>query len=169
LLSQNRFYVVYLRWEGHDSLLTLQLQETATTFPNDRRCAFIESMSNTSGRLHWRAGVVALAVALLLILPHAALAHAVLVKSSPAQGATVKTGDLEITLTYNSRIDAPHSSLHLIGPEGKERTLAVDEHASPNLMVSKAAGLTAGAYKLQWQVQASDGHISRGVVAFRVA
>jgi copper resistance protein C len=126
-------------------------------------------MNNVSGRFHWRAGVIALATILLLVLPHAAFAHAVLVKSSPAQGATVKAGDLDITLTYNSRIDALHSSLHLIGPEGKAQMLAVDGHAAPNLLVSKAAGLAPGAYKLEWQVQASDGHISRGVVAFRVS
>src|ERR1700761_5915497 len=114
-----------------------------------------------------KASVVALAVALLLLLPHPAFAHAVLVKSSPAQGATVKAGDVEITLTYNSRIDAMHSSLHLVGPDGKAQTLAVDAHAAPNALVSKAAGLAAGAYKLQWQVQASDGHISRGVITFR--
>ena len=115
-----------------------------------------------------KASVVALAVALLLLLPHAAFAHAVLVKSSPAQGATVKARDVDITLTYNSRIDALHSSLHLVGPDGKAQTLAVDGHAAPNLLAAKATSLMAGAYKLEWQVQASDGHISRGVVAFRV-
>jgi methionine-rich copper-binding protein CopC len=115
-----------------------------------------------------RVSVVALAIALLLLLPHAAFAHAVLVKSSPAQGATVKAGKMDITLTYNSRIDALHSSLHLLGPDGKAHTLAVDGHAAPNLLVAKAEGLAAGAYKLEWQVQASDGHISRGTVEFRV-
>lgn len=119
--------------------------------------------------LRRRANAIAIAIALcLVLLPHAAFAHAVLVKSSPAQGATVSAGDLDITLTYNSRIDALHSSLHLIGPDGKAQTLAVDGHAAPNLLISKAAGLATGAYKLEWQVQASDGHISRGVVAFRV-
>ena len=116
-----------------------------------------------------RASVVVLAIALLLLLPHAAFAHAVLVKSSPAQGATVKAGDVDITLTYNSRIDALHSSLHLLGPDGNAHTLAVDGHAAPNLLAAKAEGLAAGAYKLEWQVQASDGHISRGTVEFRVA
>jgi methionine-rich copper-binding protein CopC len=115
-----------------------------------------------------RVGVVALAIALLLLLPHAAFAHAVLVKSSPAQGATVKAGDVEITLTYNSRIDPLHSSLHLVGPDGKSQTLAVDAHAAPNLLTAKAAALASGAYTLQWQVQASDGHISRGTLGFRV-
>jgi copper resistance protein C len=116
--------------------------------------------------LHQRASFSALAIALLFLIPHAAFAHAVLVKSSPAEGKTVKVGDVEITLTYNSRIDALHSSLHLVGPDGKAQTLAVDAHAAPNLLVSKAAGLAAGTYKLQWQVQASDGHISRGVITF---
>lgn len=115
-----------------------------------------------------RAVIAALTIAVLFLLPHAAFAHAVLVTSSPAQGATVRAGDVEIALTFNSRIDALHSSLHLVGPDGKANTLAVDNHAEPNLLKSKAEGLTAGAYKLEWQVQASDGHISRGVISFRV-
>jgi copper resistance protein C len=116
--------------------------------------------------LRQRAGFWALAMALLFLLPHAAFAHAVLVKSSPIEGATVKAGEVDITLTYNSRIEALHSSLHLVGPDGKAQTLAVDAHAAPNLLVAKVAALAAGAYKLQWQVQASDGHISRGVITF---
>jgi methionine-rich copper-binding protein CopC len=131
------------------------MNNTVATYSNDRS-------------RQW-ASIVALAVAFLFLLPHAALAHAVLVKSSPAQGATVKAGDVDITLTYNSRINALHSSLHLIGPDGKAQTLAVDAHAGPNLLVTKAAALPAGAYKLEWQVQASDGHFSRGVVAFSVS
>jgi copper resistance protein C len=117
-----------------------------------------------------RASVVALAIALLFLLPHAAFAHAVLVKSSPAQGATVTAGGaVNVTLTYNSRIDVAHSSLHLVRPDGKAQSLAVDAHAAPNLLVAKAPVLTAGAYKLEWQVMATDGHITRGTVEFRVA
>lgn len=142
-------------------------------FPGSPPCAFIEAMNHALVKhrdlgFRQRVSVVVLAVALLFLLPHAAFAHAVLVKSSPAQGASVKAGHVDITLTYNSRIDALHSSLHLVGPDGKAQTLAVDAHAAPNLLVAKADGLSAGAYKLEWQVQASDGHISRGVVEFRV-
>ena len=109
-------------------------------------------------------------LALLFLVPHAAFAHAVLVKSSPAQGATVKAGAaVDMTLTYNSRIDAVHSSLHLVGPDGKAQTLAVDAHGAPNLLTAKAPVLTAGEYKLEWQVMATDGHITRGTVEFRVA
>ena len=144
-------------------------------FPDSPACAFIDAMNNVWAMrrdvgFRQRASVLALAIALLFLLPHAAFAHAVLVKSSPAQGATVTAGAaVNVTLTYNSRIDVAHSSLHLVGPDGKEQSLAVDAHAAPNLLVAKADGLSAGAYKVEWQVQASDGHISRGVVAFRVA
>jgi copper resistance protein C len=142
-------------------------------FSGSPPCAFIDAMNNAlvmhrDLRFRQRVSVVALAVALLFLLPHTAFAHAVLVKSSPAQGETVKAGHVDITLTYNSRIDALHSSLHLVGADGKAQTLAVDAPAAPNLLVAKADGLSAGAYKLEWQVQASDGHISRGIVEFRV-
>jgi copper resistance protein C len=138
-------------------------------------CDFIITGSNTlvmdrNISFRQRVSVSVLAIAILLLLPHAAFAHAVLVKSSPAQGATVKAGAaIDITLTYNSRIDALHSSLHLVGPDGKAQTLAVDPHAGPNLLAAKAPELTAGEYKLEWQVMATDGHITRGTVAFRVA
>ena len=144
-------------------------------FPGRPACAFIDVMKNAlvmRRDLGFRqpASVVALAIALLFLLPHAAFAHAVLVKSSPAQGATVTAGGaVNVTLTYNSRIDVAHSSLHLVGPDGKPQSLAVDAQAAPNLLVAKAPVLTAGAYKLEWQVMATDGHITRGTVEFRVA
>ena len=144
-------------------------------FPGSPPCAFIDAMNNVWAMrrdlsFRQRASVVALAIALLFLLPHAAFAHAVLVKSSPSQGATVTAGGaVNVTLTYNSRIDVAHSSLQLVGPDGKAQPLAVDAHAAPNLLVAKAPVLTAGAYKLEWQVMATDGHITRGTVEFRVS
>jgi copper resistance protein C len=103
-----------------------------------------------------------------VLLPHAVLAHAVLVKSTPAARAQVKPGDVTITLTYNSRIDASRSSVALLRPDGKRETLTVDPHAGPNVLTSKAVGLSAGTYVVQWQVLATDGHITRGNLEFRV-
>ncbi|MFL6429527.1 MAG: copper resistance protein CopC [Acidobacteriaceae bacterium] len=45
----------------------------------------------------------------------------------------------------------------------------MDAHGAPNLLTAKAPVLIAGAYKLEWQVMATDGHITRGTVEFRVA
>jgi copper resistance protein C len=105
---------------------------------------------------------------LCLLLPHTALAHATLVRSSPAAHAAVKPGDLPITLTYNSRIDASRSSLVLVGPDGKRQPLAVEKQAGPNVLSAKAAGLKPGSYTVEWQVLATDGHITRGTIDFRV-
>ena len=122
----------------------------------------------TEGYLRQRARIAVLVIALLWLLPHAAFAHAVLMRSTPAEHATVKAGDLDVRLTYNSRIDASRSALTLVGPDGKQQTLTLSQHMGPNLLVTRAAVSAQGAYKLQWQVLASDGHITRGVVDFRV-
>ncbi|MGI8772397.1 MAG: copper resistance CopC family protein [Acidobacteriaceae bacterium] len=114
-----------------------------------------------------RLGSVLLLSMLLLAWPHAALAHAVLVSSTPGEHATVKSGALDITLTYNSRIDAARCSLALVSPQGAEHVLTIDPHAAPNVLKSKAQ-VSKGEYTVRWQVLASDGHITRGVVAFSV-
>lgn len=39
---------------------------------------------------------------------------------------------------------------------------------SPDTLQSQAMGLKPGAYKLHWNVLASDGHMSKGEVPFTV-
>jgi methionine-rich copper-binding protein CopC len=104
---------------------------------------------------------------LLLALPHAAFAHAVLVSSTPPEHGTVKSGNLEITLKYNSRIDATRSSLTLVAADGTPRSLTIDTDEGPNVLESKAH-VSKGKYTVRWQVLASDGHITRGTVEFSV-
>lgn len=115
---------------------------------------------------------LALIFALTAGLTPPAFAHAVLQKSTPAANSTIAgTGDagLPIMLTFNSRIDAAHSVLMLVAaPSAKPLPLTIDKKAEPNVLKSIAAGLKPGHYQLQWQVVASDGHISRGVVPFDV-
>jgi methionine-rich copper-binding protein CopC len=117
---------------------------------------------------HRRAAMATLIGFLCLLLPHAALAHAVLVRSTPAAHAAVKPGDLPITLTYNSRIDASRSSLVLVGADGKRQPLAAEKQAGANVLSTKATGLKAGSYTVEWQVLSTDGHITRGKIDFRV-
>ena len=79
-------------------------------------------------------------------------AHAILMQSKPAANSTVKGPDLPVWLKFNVRVDGSRSRLQLNGPDGS----------------AVSTGLKAGAYKLHWQVLASDGHISRGEVDFTV-
>ena len=95
-------------------------------------------------------------------------AHAVLVESKPKANATVAGEDLPIWLRFNVRVDGSRSRLHLVAPDGSSPTLAPVKQPTPDSLETHAAGLKAGAYKLQWQVLAADGHMSRGEVDFTV-
>jgi methionine-rich copper-binding protein CopC len=94
--------------------------------------------------------------------------HAILKESSPAANATVAGPDVVITLKYNVRVDSTRSKIQLSRPDESVTELPLTKQISPDTLSSKATGLTPGAYKLQWQVLAPDGHITRGVVPFSV-
>ena len=95
-------------------------------------------------------------------------AHAILMESKPKASSTVAGPDLAIWLRFNVRVDGRRSRLHLIAPDGSAVPLEALNQSTPDTLESHATGLKAGAYKLQWQVLASDGHLSRGEVDFRV-
>ena len=102
-------------------------------------------------------------------LSNLAWAHAILLESTPKLHATVSGPDVPIQLTFNVRIDGSRSRLHLLAPDGSLHALALAKQSTPNILQSQATGLKPGAYELQWQVLASDGHISNGKVAFNVS
>jgi methionine-rich copper-binding protein CopC len=95
--------------------------------------------------------------------------HAVLKETSPTANSTVKGPDVPIQLKFNTRIDATRSKLQLLLPDNTTEPLTVDKQAPSDMLSAKATGLKPGAYKIQWQVLAPDGHITRGVVPFNVA
>jgi len=95
-------------------------------------------------------------------------AHAILIDSKPKANSAVSGQELPIWLRFNVRVDGNRSKLHLIAPDGSSVPLDAVKQPSPDTLQSRVAGLKAGAYKLQWQVLASDGHISRGEVDFTV-
>ncbi len=109
-----------------------------------------------------------LALALVLGVVPLAFAHAVLVSSTPADGASAPAGPLALQLRYNSRIDAGRSRLSLDGPAGAGQVLKLD--ADPAAQDRLAAHIEAmpGQYVLHWQVLSVDGHVTRGEVKFTV-
>jgi copper resistance protein C len=95
-------------------------------------------------------------------------AHAVLMESKPKANTSVSGQDLPIWLRFNVRVDGSRSRLHLIAPDGSDVSLRPVKQPTPDTLESHAASLQPGVYKLEWQVLASDGHISRGEVDFTV-
>ena len=106
-----------------------------------------------------------IAGATFLATAHAALAHAVLVQSTPADGATVPTGPTQIRLRFNSLIDAERSWLVLVlGKQETKLRIRAGETADTLLVT---VDVPSGPCVLRWQVLAKDGHITRGQLTFR--
>lgn len=122
--------------------------------------------------------VLAAALAAALGLAGTASAHAILVGSQPKQASEVQGPDVDVSLEFNSRIDAERSSLLLVrAPESEHelapvgsgpQPLALIQTGEPNRLDAKASGLQPGTYRLRWQVLSVDGHVSRGDVTFKV-
>src|SRR6202522_3839698 len=112
--------------------------------------------------------VVFLLGVLLAASPQLALAHAVLVSSTPQKDAAVSGPNITINLKYNSRVDGARSSLSLLKPDGTVVRIGTPEQPAPDVLSATGHGLSKGTYVLRWQVLASDGHITRGEVPFQV-
>ncbi len=108
----------------------------------------------------------AAAAAFFIVVP--AAAHAVLLESNPPLKSAVSGPDVPIKLRFNVRIDALRSRLTLIHPDGSVQTLEISKQTPADILSAEATGLAAGAYRLRWQVLASDGHITRGEIPFTV-
>jgi copper resistance protein C len=98
----------------------------------------------------------------------AAFAHAVLVRSTPADQAIVHSHQVDVSLEYDSRIDASRCTVRLTDSAGKAVPLRMESSTKPAELKAVARNLANGKYQIHWQALASDGHITRGDVAFTV-
>ncbi len=106
---------------------------------------------------------------LLFVVPQIALAHAVLVHSTPADQSVIRGRRVNLALEFNSRIDASRSMLTLTGPAGKSLPVQIQSSLKPSELKGIASQLESGTYHIHWQVLATDGHITRGEITFTVA
>jgi len=114
---------------------------------------------------------VALAAALIAVLPHMAWAHAHLKQSNPAKGAEVQVALTQVTASFTEGLEPAFSSLALFDAAGKP----VDgSKAAPapgddkTLILPIAKPLPAGAYTVKWHVLSKDGHKTQGDWSFTV-
>jgi methionine-rich copper-binding protein CopC len=114
---------------------------------------------------------LAVALALVAVVPAIALAHAELVSSDPADGSTLSEPPLLIVLTFSQDV-VGNSSIKLIGPDGSELASAGPDSAEPTtirLVSPELPTLAPGAYRIDWQSIADDGDLLRGQIHFTVA
>lgn len=108
------------------------------------------------------------AFAIALLIAPSGDAHAVLVDATPAANGTVAGPAVTIRLRFNARVDGLRSRLRMVFPDQSVRPLPLKPQDNPGTLDSQITGLAHGTYRLQWQVLAGDGHITRGEVPFQV-
>jgi methionine-rich copper-binding protein CopC len=109
------------------------------------------------------------AVIAMFVMAHSAMAHAILLESSPSINGIVGGPNIQIKLRFNVRVDASRSRLTLVKPDASTQSLAITKDFPADTLASQAQGLPPGEYRIRWQVLASDGHITRGEIPFQVA
>lgn len=114
------------------------------------------------------AGVVAAAV--LASSPGEATAHALVLESVPAQGATLTAPPTHVFLRFNSKLEKRLSHVSLAPEKGKPVALpiSVNGQDQPDQIDLPLAPLAPGAYVVRYKVLAVDGHITEGILRFSV-
>jgi copper resistance protein C len=115
---------------------------------------------------------LALAVALLpsvLAVPPA-LAHAVLVRSSPPHRAVLAQAPERVDLWFNERLEAAYSTASVWSEAGSQvdaRDVAVASDDPRRLSVSLATRVP-GRYTVKYRVLSVDGHVVDSLIIFTV-
>jgi methionine-rich copper-binding protein CopC len=112
----------------------------------------------------------ALCAGVLLLAPASpAAAHSLLLESSPAPGSTV-AAPAQLMVRFNNRIEKALSRLRLVDERGDAQRLSTPVADGPADRLTVALPpLAPGAYRVEWQVLSTDGHIVSGRFSFRVA
>lgn len=111
-----------------------------------------------------------LAPALALGLAAPAAPHPLLLESTPAAGSTIGAAPATLSLRFNNRVEKPLSRLRLLDERGEPLPLAVPaSDGSADRLSAPLPALRPGAYRVEWQVLSTDGHVVSGRFTFRVA
>jgi methionine-rich copper-binding protein CopC len=119
----------------------------------------------------WFAALATMLALFVLTPAGAALAHASLVTSDPAAGATLTASPATITATFAEAFDTARSSIQLLGPDGATLATSVVAPAATaeSMTVSGFGPLAPGTYSVRWiTITPDDNGIERGTFTFTV-
>ncbi len=106
----------------------------------------------------------------LLLLPAAAQAHAVLVRSSPARHAVLSHPPARVELWFNERLEPAYSSVSVTDAAGahvdfRDVTVGPDD---PRRLTVSLPPLGPGRYAVRFRVLSVDGHVVEASFPFSV-
>jgi methionine-rich copper-binding protein CopC len=97
-----------------------------------------------------------------------ARAHAIILESAPRHAESLATPK-RLVLRFNSRLEKPLCSVHLVGPRQKTIALLRQDPDTPaDTLAYALPPLDPGAYQARWKVMAADGHVTEGIVLFTI-
>jgi methionine-rich copper-binding protein CopC len=106
------------------------------------------------------------AVVAALALGVSLQAHAKLLKTAPADKATVAKAPTAVQLWFNEAIDVKLSKVEVTGPDGKVALGVVHAMEPKQLMGPITGKMTNGSYTVDWQTAGDDGHVQKGSFTF---
>ncbi len=108
------------------------------------------------------------AMALVAIVSSLALAHARLLRSSPAAGEHVGQPPTELRLAFSESVSARTARLELVAPDPLQYLLDPrGEKGSDKVLLASVPPLVrAGAYRVNWRLIGPDGHAVTGSFEF---
>jgi copper transport protein len=112
---------------------------------------------------------LAIAAITVLATPAALLAHARLVRSSPAANDSLAVTPTALSLWFSEKPEVRFSSIQLLDSGGSPVPLGQPASIAENgLSLSITRALGPGTYSVAWRTAASDGHATSGKFSFRV-
>src|SRR5437870_2814820 len=114
------------------------------------------------------------AVFLALVFPGVSSAHAVLLRSDPAQDAILRVAPKQVRLWFSENLSPSFSTAQVLNAANQQRVDRQDAHVSPSnateMDVTLQPNLSPGVYVVIWRSFSSDdGHILGGSFLFTVA
>jgi len=109
-----------------------------------------------------------LGVAIALIWPAGALAHARLKTEHPQFKQRFEATPDRVVLRFDQGVDALPNSIVVYNANGKIVSLAAHNGADPRTVVAGLRRLPRGAYTVRWHALSSDSHVVSGVYTFGV-
>ena len=108
----------------------------------------------------------------LLVLPGAASAHAVLESSSPTRGQVLESAPAEVTFAFNEPVEASFGALRVFDTEGDQvqsgDVFRPEGSGDEGVGVDLPADLPDGTYTATYRVVSADSHPVTGGLVFTV-
>jgi methionine-rich copper-binding protein CopC len=116
---------------------------------------------------------VVAALLLFLACPALVHAHAVVIESSPRDGARLSRPPGEIVLRFNARIEKSLTRLNLATADGRNVPLLPPspergDMGGDDRLVILLPPLGPGTYLLRYKILSTDGHATPGILRFTV-